>query len=67
MRWSGNGMDWGKVGGPASRLFVGGLGLFAMNPSGSEIWRYTGVGETGEGWRAGEGVCGDGGGAAWAE
>jgi sucrose-6-phosphate hydrolase SacC (GH32 family) len=41
-KWSGSGMTWSQIGGPASKLVAGGFGTFAVQPSG--INRYSGSG-----------------------
>ncbi|KAH8883409.1 hypothetical protein GQ53DRAFT_883108 [Thozetella sp. PMI_491] len=39
-QWSGVGQDWSQIGGAASRLFAGGIGMFAVNPDNTAIWKH---------------------------
>jgi hypothetical protein len=41
-KWTGQGEDWTKIGGPASAIFYGGL-LLATNPETGDIWRWDGT------------------------
>ncbi|MFJ4859124.1 tectonin domain-containing protein [Streptomyces sp. NPDC088730] len=42
-RWSGEGSDWTKVGGPAETLLAGGAGLFATAPDTGKVFKYEGT------------------------
>ncbi|WP_330321403.1 DNA/RNA non-specific endonuclease (plasmid) [Streptomyces clavifer] len=44
-RYSGQGTDWTKVGGPAETLHAGGAGLFATSPDTGKVFKYDGTPE----------------------
>lgn len=44
-QWNGA-QGWTEIGGPSNMIYAGGFGLFATNPSSSEIYQYNGTTNT---------------------